>query len=94
MTWHSIQRAKERYKLDLTFEDLREILNRILEGESKLRFRYKDCTVYSLRYKKKLLIPVVSDQLKIVTFYEQDGKKETFRNIDGEFRVKRLKGAI
>lgn len=94
MTLHALKRAKERYKLDLTFDDLREILDRILEGEAKKRFRYKDCTVYSLRYKKKLIIPVVSDHFKIVTFYEQNGKKETFRNIDGEFRIKRLKGAI
>jgi len=79
MTLHAIKRAKERYKLELDFDDLSFILNEILEGRAK-EIKYDNLCGYEdkynknyrLRYKGKLIEPVVrfdKDPPIIVTFW-------------------------
>lgn len=94
MTVHAIQRAKERYKLDLTFEDLAIILDLIANGDAKFSHKNRNATVYRLRYKHKLIVPVVSDDFNILTFNPIDGKPQRFVDKDGLFKKKRLKKAI
>ncbi len=95
MTLHALQRAKERYELDLTFDDLREILNKILEGQAKLRHcACNSICIYKLRYKHKLICPVVADGERIVTFYPAEGSKPKSFDKDAHYRKLRLKGAV
>lgn len=95
MTIHAIERAKEWYKLDLTFDDLREILSIILEGDAKFSHSQGDCSVYRLRYKHKLLIPVVARDSVIVTFLPvKEKRKRGFIDIDGIMKIKRKKRAL
>ena len=74
MTVHAIKRAKERYGVELTFEDLKTILNEILEGNAKQLARPKNIfgleskgDVYNIRYKGVLMQPIVYENL-IITF--------------------------
>jgi hypothetical protein len=76
---HAIKRAKERYNLELTFDDLKNILNLIENGkakkiERKNMFEYQDeeNAHYRLRYNGTLIEPVVNgvnSNPAIITFY-------------------------
>lgn len=95
MTLHALERAKERYKLDLTFDDLQEIINRILEGKAKIwHGSHDNICVYRLRYKSKLICPVVVDGERIVTFYPSEKSKPKYTDKDAHYRKLRLKGAV
>ncbi|MFA5659599.1 MAG: hypothetical protein WC900_10000 [Oscillospiraceae bacterium] len=94
MTLHALKRAKERYRMALTFADLEKIINLIYDGEAKFLYDSGNCYVYSLRYNKKLIIPVISPKGTVVTFYPSSRKKEKYVNKDYEYKQKRLKGII
>lgn len=92
MTKHAIQRAKERYKLDLTFEDLGNIIALIQEGHAKYSHRCGKLWIYRLRYKHILVVPALSEDRKIiVTFYPIEGKAPKFVDEGGLWKQKRLK---
>ena len=89
MTLHAIQRAKERYGLDLTMEDIDFILSEILSGKAKNvtkpnMFGYfnQDTAHYRLRYKGVLIEPVVKyrNSIPIIATFCPTGKKAD-RNI-------------
>ena len=74
ITAHAIRRAKERYGIELTFDDLRYILNEILEGNTKELKKPRNVygvetkgDAYHIRYKGVLLEPVVYQNI-IITF--------------------------
>lgn len=91
MTKHAILRAKERYNLDLTFDDLRKILDNILEGNARFKIcKHSECKTYRVRYKGILLEPVVSENYKIVTFNPITQKKRTDSR-DWMYKQKRLR---
>lgn len=94
MTKHAIQRAKERYGLELTFEELGNIIALIQEGYAKFSHRNGKSWVYRLRYKHKLIVPVLSEKKNvIITFYPIEGKAPKFTDKDGLWKQKRLKGS-
>lgn len=89
MTTHPIQRARERYGLELTTLDLKEIVELILAGKAK-KIDYSknvfgfphDANCYRLRYKGKMIEPAIKEGtggvIKIVTFYPC-GKGHSFK---------------
>lgn len=89
MTIHALERAKHWYNLDLTFDDLREILSTVLEGDCKEIFYPKNMfgippnsRVFHLRYQKKLVEPVIVEfdtNPRIVTFMATGKKALSFK---------------
>lgn len=85
MKKHAIQRAKERYNLELTEFDLIMISILIYFGLAKkinnekrnMYGKYSHGTVYHLRYGGKLIAPVIVDNT-IVTMLPT-GKKVSFK---------------
>jgi hypothetical protein len=95
MTRHAIERAKERYKLDLTYEDLGNIIALIQEGHAKFSHKNGALWIYRLRYKHILVVPVLSEnKLRIITFNPIEGKAPKFVDKDGLWKQKRLKGKL
>jgi hypothetical protein len=95
MTRHAIKRAKERYNLDLTIEDLGNIIAIIQEGLAKFSHRNGEFWIYRLRYKHKLVVPLLSENKdKIITFYPIEGKAPKYTDKDGIMKQKRLRGAL
>ena len=83
MTNHAIEKAQERYKIALTFDDLHIILDQVKNGEAREIKKPNNILglqghgkLYNLRYKGVLMQPVVADG-KIVTF-NPVGKKNSW----------------
>lgn len=95
MTKHAIERAKERYKIDLTEDDLKNIVSLVEEGYAKYSHRAGSVWIYRIRYKHKLLVPALSkDKKTIITFIPREGKAPKFIDKDGIWKQKRMKGQI
>jgi hypothetical protein len=69
MTDHAILRAKERYGLDLTRVDMAEISRLCEAGEGMFAETKVKGKVFILRYRDKVVIPLVSAFGAIITFY-------------------------
>lgn len=73
---HAISRAKERYGLDLSIEDLGKIKYMICSNQSviKLINNVGECRqVHSLKYQGKKIFPVYDERSGlIVTFYSEE----------------------
>ena len=74
ITAHAIEQAKKRYGIELNYDDLRSILNNILEGNAKLIKKPKNVygcegkgDLYNIRYNGVLMQAVVIED-RIVTF--------------------------
>ena len=68
MTNHAIERAKERYKLDLTFEDIDEIVKIASSGNVKeikrldhIGRKNESQKTFRFRYNGKLIEPVIKN---------------------------------
>ena len=57
---HFLQRAKERYNLDLTLDDLQEIAETIKSGRARLTQFDSVSARYKVRFKSKLIVVVLS----------------------------------
>jgi hypothetical protein len=80
---HPIARAKERYDVEYSLEDLREIIRLCTEGKSKI---VSDCCsvgsneysiIHHLRYKGKLIAPVLLykyDNICVIATFMDTGK--------------------
>ncbi len=90
MTYHAIERAKERYGLDFTFRDINIIIRKINKGKAKLIFvSSNNCYIYRLRY-SGILIEVVFSGKNIITFNPTTPRK---KRIDKDYleKQKRLR---
>lgn len=93
MTKHAIMRAKERFNLDLTSEDVTRIITAAMKRGVKLRIKHKDKTgtfnlkgnlgVYRLYYKHNWMDAVIKKQTHgkppvLITLVKPDLSKHYF----------------
>lgn len=70
---HRLERAKERYGLDLTLSDIAALERQIAEGRAPLLKRKTDGLIYGVRHGDVVLFAVIGHRPPhIVTFLTQD----------------------
>ena len=67
---HSRERAKERYNLDLSSTQMKDILRACKDGRATPVARQGACEVFIWRFSDRIIFPVVRDRSFIVTFRE------------------------
>ncbi len=94
MTQHAIDRAKERYGLDLTPVDLKSISQKIKSGAAVLQSQKEDGAIWIVKWKDQVLRVFLSFTGFVVTVlpqtlagsphkpkYRKTGKQHEFRRV-------------
>lgn len=85
---HAITRARERYGLDLTVDDLAEISRLCLSGAGIKVDAFKPGwgTIYALRFKGENIVPLISAEGTVISIFPPNAMRNRIRRFHKEIQ--------